>query len=270
MKKHIRKSWLLCLGTAFALGSMRDVNVWAETVEKLPDIRIGVDEYEPYNYLDENGELAGIDADLADEAFSRMGYTPLYVLMKWTEKDSYLEDNVIDCIWDSYSMNGREDDYLWSEPYMYSRECAVVNEDSSIRTLDELNNRKIATLGQTRAEEILLKKEVFPMLYPEAVYSLQYMDECLAALRQGYVDAAAGDKLYIERYLENYPGKLRIIKESLETSELAVAFAKDGDQELVKNLNKTLKEMKADGTIDKILEKYQAEDLTVEEKKFEN
>ena len=79
------------------------------------------------------------------------------------------------------------------------------------------------------------------------------MKECLTALRQGYVDAVAGDKLYLETYMKDYPGRFRILDESLETSKLAVAFSKDTDPELVDKLN----EMKLDGTIDRILEKYE-------------
>lgn len=83
------------------------------------------------------------------------------------------------------------------------------------------------------------------------------MKECLTALRQGYVDAVAGDKLYLETYMKDYPGRFRILDESLETSKLAVAFSKDTDPELVDKLNETLNEMKLDGTIDRILEKYE-------------
>lgn len=66
------------------------------------------------------------------------------------------------------------------------------------------------------------------------------MKECLTALRQGYVDAVAGDKLYLETYMKDYPGRFRILDESLETSKLAVAFSKDTDPELVDKLNETL------------------------------
>lgn len=130
------------------------------------DLMIGCDEYKPYNYFDENGNLVGIDADLAEEACHRMGYEPVYVIMKWTEKESYLDDQVIDCIWDSYPLNGREDSYLWSEPYMYSQESVIVNTDSSINSLDDLNDKNIATLVNTRAEDILLQSDISPEIYP--------------------------------------------------------------------------------------------------------
>lgn len=261
MKKHTRNFFLFCLGAAFLAGNIQSVGASTEDTkneEELQEIVVGCDEYEPYNYFDKNGNLAGIDADLAEEAFHRMGYETTYVLLKWTEKEEYLENGVIDCIWDAYSMNGEEDKYLWSEPYIYSEDVAVVNEDSPIQTLDDLDGKRIATLSNTRTESILQQGQIFPQIRPEMIYSFQYTTECLAALRQGYVDVVTGDKLYIERYMQNHPGKLRILDESLETSRIAVAFAKDADPELVEQLNKTIEAMRQDGTIDEILTKYEA------------
>lgn len=265
MKEYTKNFCLFCLGIALAVGSTQSVGASTEKNEELKEIVVGCDEYEPYNYFDKNGDLVGIDADLAEEAFNRMGYSLTYVLMKWTEKDSYLENGVIDCIWDAYSMNGKEDKYLWSDPYIYSREIIVVNEDSTIGKLNDLDGRKIATLVNTRSESILLQGKLYPEIQPETVYSFQDMKECLTALRQEYVEAAAGDRAYVEKYIENHPGKLRIIEESLETSRLGVAFSKDTDPELVEKLNETLKEMKQDGTIDEILKRYQVNQSAAEE-----
>ena len=221
-------------------GNIQSILASDESTETLTDLMIGCDEYKPYNYFNENGNLVGIDADLAEEACHRMGYEPVYVIMKWTEKEAYLDEQIIDCIWDSYSLNGREDSYLWSEPYMYSQESVIVNEDSSINSLDDLNDKNIATLVNTRAEDILLQLDISPEIYPRNIYSFQLMKECLTALRQGYVDAVAGDKLYLETYMKDYPGRFRILDESLETSKLAVAFSKDTDPELVDKPNETL------------------------------
>lgn len=274
MKKYIKKICLLSLGMLLISGNTANVRAEREeSTEKIqmnessPELLIGCDEYEPYNYLDENGDIVGIDADLADEACHRLGYEPVYVIMKWTEKEEFLDNGVIDCIWDSYSINGREDEYLWTDPYMYSREAVIVNKGSSVSKLTDLNGRNIATLVNTRAEDILLEESVFPQISLKNVYSFQKMDECLAALRQDYVDAVAGDVQYLRTYMKNYPGEFRMIQESLETSRLAVAFSKNADQEFVEKLNKVLKEMKQDGTLDSILSKYEvsAESLSGEE-----
>lgn len=259
MKNFIKKSCLLLLGAVLMTGDAQSVLASEENNEDRPELVIGCDEYEPYNYLDENGNLVGIDADLAEEACHRMGYEPLYLLSRWTEKEGYLEDGVTDCIWDAYSLNGREDDYLWSDPYMYSEVAVIVSEDSPIRDLDDLNDKNIATLVNMRAEDILLQTEISPAISAKNVYSFQLMAECLAALRQGYVDAVVGDRIYLENYIKNYQGKFRLLDENLEKIGLAVAFSKNADPELTGKLNETLKEMKQDGTVDEILAKYGAE-----------
>ena len=167
MRNFIKKLCPLFLGAVMLTGNIQSILALDESTETLTDLMIGCDEYKPYNYFDENGNLVGIDADLAEEACHRMGYEPVYVIMKWTEKEAYLDEQIIDCIWDSYSLNGREDSYLWSEPYMYSQESVIVNEDSSINSLDDLNDKNIATLVNTRAEDILLPLDISPEIYVE-------------------------------------------------------------------------------------------------------
>ena len=102
MKEYTKNFCLFCLGIALAGGSTQSVGASTEKNEELKEIVVGCDEYEPYNYFDKNGNLVGIDADLAEEAFNRMGYSPTYVLMKWTEKDSYLENGVTVRVLNSY------------------------------------------------------------------------------------------------------------------------------------------------------------------------
>ena len=82
--------------------------------------------FDPYSYLDRNGQFAGIDVELATEAFSRLGYTPEFRTISWPDKDNLLSDGTIDCIWSCFSMNGRETKYQWAGPYMYSRQVVAV------------------------------------------------------------------------------------------------------------------------------------------------
>ncbi len=72
--------------------------------------------YPPFNYTDENGNPAGIDVELAKEAFSRMGYKPVFVNIDWENKKNLVEQGKIDCIWACFSVTGRENDYHWAGP----------------------------------------------------------------------------------------------------------------------------------------------------------
>lgn len=89
-------------------------------------IVVGIDVFDPYSYLDRNGQFAGIDVELATEAFSRLGYTPEFRTISWPDKDNLLSDGTIDCIWSCFSMSGRETKYQWAGPYMYSRQVVAV------------------------------------------------------------------------------------------------------------------------------------------------
>ena len=93
-----------------------------EADSKLPEIVIGIDYFEPYSYQTSDGEYKGVDVELAREAFQRLGYQPRFENIVWEDKDELLADGTIDCLWSSYSMNGREDKYQWAGPYLYSRE----------------------------------------------------------------------------------------------------------------------------------------------------
>ena len=92
-----------------------------------PVIVVGSDNYPPYNYEDVDGRPTGIDVDLATEAFARMGYKAVFSVIDWEAKKELVESGEIDCIWGSFSIDGREDQYRWSAPYMVSRQVVVIS-----------------------------------------------------------------------------------------------------------------------------------------------
>ena len=80
---------------------------------------VGFDaEFPPYGYRDENGEYVGFDLELAEEVCNRQGWELVKQPIDWDSKDMELDSGAIDCIWNGFTMNGREDEYTWSEPYI--------------------------------------------------------------------------------------------------------------------------------------------------------
>ena len=122
----------------------------------LPVILVGSDNYPPFHYEDANGQPTGIDVDLAKEAFRRMGYQAMFVTIDWEDKKDLVERGEIDCIWGSFSIDGREDQYLWTEPYLYSRQVVAVRQDSDIQTLADLAGKRVAVQSTTKPEELFL------------------------------------------------------------------------------------------------------------------
>lgn len=107
----------------------------AETANAEADftLKLGFDaEFPPYGYLDENGEYAGFDIDMAKELCSRLGWGLQLVPINWDSKDFELESGAIDCIWNGFTMNGREELYTWSDAYMDNSQVFIVKSDSGI------------------------------------------------------------------------------------------------------------------------------------------
>ena len=108
----------------------------------LKPLIIGSDNYVPYSYLDSDGNFTGIDVEIAREACRRMGYTPVFKQIVWDNKDIYLNEGAVDCLWGCFTMTDREDKYNWAGPYMYSRHIVVVNKDSGIENLADLKGKR--------------------------------------------------------------------------------------------------------------------------------
>ena len=104
-----------------------------ESDGSLQKITVGIDKFEPYSYLDMDGNYTGVDIEIASKVFHELGYEPDFKFITWSEKHTCLADGTIDCIWSCYSMNDRENDYQWAGPYLYSRQVIAVASDSDIQ-----------------------------------------------------------------------------------------------------------------------------------------
>ena len=96
-----------------------------------PHIMVGCDDYTPFSYMDVDGNMTGIDVELAREAFDRIGYQADFTFINWEDKKKLLKDGSIDCVWSSFTMDGRETEYKWAGPYMKSKQVVAVNGCSS-------------------------------------------------------------------------------------------------------------------------------------------
>ena len=135
MKHRIsRRAFLRGCGLLAASAAAGGLTSCGETKAKdggLPQIVVGSDTYPPYIYLNNDGVPAGIDVEIATEAFRRMGYSTRFEPIDWEQKTTLVESGAIDCIWGCFSMEGREALYHWAGPYMVSRQ--VVAEDRSVQ-----------------------------------------------------------------------------------------------------------------------------------------
>ena len=257
-KKYVRK-WAAGLCALSLLAGLLSGCAASQTAdsgeENLPAIIVGCDDYTPFSYLDANGNMTGIDVELAREAFRRMGYRAECRIISWEEKKALLEAGTIDCVWSSFTMDGREDEYQWAGPYMKSHQVVAVDVNSSIQTLQDLKGKVIAVQSTTKPEDIIRSHDgTLPEL--QEVISVQKRDLIFLLLSKGYVDAIAAHDTAIEQFMSECGLEFRILEEPLLTVGLGAAFDKNDPRKLNEQLNIVLREMYADGTTERIIGQY--------------
>ncbi|MBU5479743.1 transporter substrate-binding domain-containing protein [Blautia sp. MSJ-19] len=239
-----------------ATGCAKQTENTTNDSRELQEIIVGSDDYPPFNYADENGNPTGIDVNLATEAFKRIGYEAVFTRINWEDKKKLVESGDIDCIWGSFTINGRENEYKWAGPYMISHQVVAVEKDSDIYTFGDLEGKRIAVQSTTKPEEIFASHSDSRIPKFSEVFSLQNRELIYPFLSKGYVDAVAAHETAILQYMKDYDLEYRILEEPLLTVGLGVAFSKNDDRGIEKELTETFKEMRADGSAEKIIGKY--------------
>ena len=257
MKKRGFILFFLMLNILFFTSCTNKVGVGKDQSTKdSKKLNIGYDIYSPYTYVDEKGNMAGIDIEIAKEACKRIGYQPVFQRITWGEHKKLLKNKSIDCIWCSFSENGRQKQYQWTTPYLKSHEVVVVRADSKIKKLSDLEGKKVAVQVDTKAEEYFLKQMKKGKLHLEQLSTYKNMIEAMAAFNKGYVDAIASHEAVLKAYTKNNSKNYFFIETPIVYSNLGVAFRKDYNTEIIELLSSTLQEMTKDGTIEAIVKKY--------------
>ena len=253
----IRRLLVLLLAALFIIAPLGGCG---SQKEKKEQFIVGFDaEFPPYGYQDENGEYVGFDLSLAQEVSDRLGMELVKKPVDWDAKDQELATGAISCIWNGFSMNGREDNYTWSKPYVDNSQVVVVKEDSGIQTLDDLAGKNmmvqvdssaLAALtgeGATEANKALTAS--LKDLSQIADYSTAFM-----MLESGAVDAVALDVGVADYQLSNRKGFVKL-DAVLASENYAIGFRK-GNTELRDKVQKALDDMAADGTFLKIAQEW--------------
>lgn len=222
---------------------------------------VGFDqEFPPMGFMGDNGEYTGFDLELAQEVAKRLGLTYTPQPIAWDSKDMELDAGNIDCIWNGFTMTGRENDYEWTTPYMANSQVFVVAKDSGITGRADLAGKVVECQADSSALAALNENPdltaTFKQLLTTADYNSAFMD-----LEQGAVDAIAMDVIVAGYQIQQRNADFVILDDALSAEEYGVGFKK-GNTELRDKVQKTLEEMAADGTLKAISEKWFSEDVT--------
>ena len=175
-----------------------------------------------------------------------------------------LNSGSIDCIWNGFTMNGREDDYTFSDPYVDNSQVIVVAENSGIDKLTDLAGKTVGVQAASAALDLLQSEEeggqkeladTFGSLNEFADYNTAFTE-----LQAGALDALAID-IGVAKYQLNSRGEgFKILDETLNTEQYAIGFKK-GNDELCDIVNADLQKLADDGTVAELAEKYEISDM---------
>lgn len=224
---------------------------------------VGFDQdFPPMGFVGDDGEYTGFDLELAEEVAKRLGLEFVAQPIAWDAKDMELNSGTIDCIWNGFTINGREDDYTWSEPYMDNSQVFVVTADSGISTFADLAGKIVEVQADSSAEAALKDNAElsgsFGTLQTTPDYNTAFMD-----LEMGAVDAIAMDVIVAGYQLEQRgdSDKYVILEEALASEEYGIGFKK-GNEELRDKVQSALEEMAEDDTLEAISLKWFGRDIT--------
>ena len=220
-------------------------------------LTVGFDQgYPPYGFVGDDGEYTGFDLDLAAEVAERNGWNLELSAIDWDAKDALLSSGSINCIWNGFTMEGREDDYTFSEPYMLNEQVIVVKSDSGIADSAALAGKTVMTQVDSAALDVLEgdAADLAATFAGGAPQTISDYNNAFMQLESGMVDAVACDLSIAHYQMSAKPDTYTII-DTLSSEHYAVGF-KQGDEDLAATVTATLKAMYEDGTVQELCDKY--------------
>ncbi|MGL5122922.1 MAG: transporter substrate-binding domain-containing protein [Fusobacteriaceae bacterium] len=203
-------------------------------------------EYPPFEYL-ENEKIKGLDPDIIEEVFKKLGYQYKWVNMEFGGLISALQTGKIDLIIAGMSITEeRMKTVDFTAPYLVSNTAFLTNKNNPIMGMDDLANKKFGVaLGTTQEQKAKNIKEATVISYPSNT-------SALLALKTLQVDGVLFDESVATGYINNN-SELKIVGIS-EGVEKAIALRKN--DESYDEINNALMEVIKEGTIKKLKEKY--------------
>ena len=213
--------------------------------------------YRPFTFHDETGDLVGFDVEIAEAVADKLGLEVVFQETQWDAIFAGLDAGRFDVIANQVSINPeREEKYLFSEPYTVSPGVIVVAEDDdSISSFADL-------AGKTTAQSLTSNWYELATESGATVEAVEGWAQAVALLQQGRVDATVNDNLtFLDYEKSEGPTGLKIAAETDDPAYNAFAFTKD-KAALVEAVDAALAELREEGVLAEISEKYFGADVT--------
>lgn len=228
---------------------------------KKDEFVVGFDkEFPPMGFVDDAGNYVGFDLDLAKEVAKRLDMKFVAQPIAWDSKDQELSSKNIDCVWNGFTMNKREDKYTWTEAYMNNDQIVLVSAKSGITKLSDLAGKIVCVQKDSSGLAALTDNAALTGTFDKVVQVDSYLN-AIMELEAGAVDAVVMDEIVAYYEYDAADGKFAILDEAVASEKYGVGFLL-GNNALRDKVQKALEEMAADGTLAKISNEWFGEDIT--------
>ncbi len=213
--------------------------------------------YSPYSYHDDSDKLVGFDVEVAEAIADKLGVEAKFTETQWDGIIAGLDAEKYDAISNQVSITEeRQEKYLFSDPYTYAYGAVIVNGDNNdINSFEDLDGKDVALTVTSNWAEVAES-------YGGTIVSTSGFSESIQLVIQGRADATVNDNVTYLDFKANQPdANVKLVATSDEATESAILIRKN-DSDLQKAINGALKELRDDGTLTSISEKYFGEDIT--------
>ena len=253
MKKYIALFLAVLMAAACFIGCSKSETTDSAYIEKNGKLIVGITDYAPMDYKDENGNWTGFDAEFATLFAKELGVeVEFFVIADWGKKFVELDTKNIDCVWNGMTItNEALLNAKVSDPYVQNKQVVVAKADkiAAIKTAADLKELKVAvengSAGQGAAESAEVKN----------IIAVQDQAAALLEVKAGTSDACIIDSTMASAMTGAGTDYAELSAGISLTDELyGVAFRKNSD--LTEKFNAFMAELIADGTLKTLADKY--------------
>jgi glutamine transport system substrate-binding protein len=246
--KYVKKYWVISL---FVIGLSTLLAACGSSSSGAADGKLVVATdatYAPMEYMDEDGNIVGIDIDIVDAIAEAAGIEVEYKNYGWEPLFSAVSNGEVDFAVSSITItDDRKETYDFTEPYFVANQVILVPGDSDIENFEDLKGKKVSVQINTTGHEVvkgLLGNTSADIVAPET------MPLAITEMINGNADAAVGDNSVVLEYVKNNPNvELKIVEDDSFEKEFYGLMVKKGNTEVLELLNEGIQKIKEDGTL---------------------
>ncbi|MFS0673996.1 basic amino acid ABC transporter substrate-binding protein [Ornithinibacillus sp. 179-J 7C1 HS] len=207
--------------------------------------------YAPMEYMDEDGNIVGIDIDIVNAIAEAAGFEVEYKNYGWEPLFSAVDSGEVDFAVSSITITEeRKETYDFSDPYFVANQVILVPGDADIEKFEDLVGKKVSVQINTTGHEVV--KGLLGNTNPD-ILPLETMPLAISELVNGNADAAVGDNSVVLEYVKNNPDvDFKTIDDDSFEKEYYGLMVKKGNSEVLKKLNEGIQKIKEDGTLKEI------------------